>query len=196
MYGIHELCGHHAYAGPESDNNKNSYIDTLFGKTDLNIAAFVEPGDPACYTEKSSFLVGYENSAFEFIHGITDYLAYGILRYYYFSPFGFYGEDICQTVLLSALFFRCFAKVYLSALFIEKLRPFFRRSSLFLFESVGAVYFSGFYAFGAYFCFSNLAVFFDFYGLDICIPLSSCVSDRVGYIIAGNLSFAANFTFS
>jgi len=176
MYGIHKLCGHHAYAGPESDNNKNTYIDTLFGKTDLNIAAFVEPGDPACYTEKPSFLVGYENAAVKFIHSIADYLADGILCYYYFSPFGFYGENICQTVLLSALLYRCFAKVYLSALLIEKLRPSSGAVLYFFFESVGAVYFSGFYAFGAYFCFSNLAFFFDFYGLDICIPLSSCVS--------------------
>lgn len=32
--------------------------------------------------------------------------------------------------------------------------------------------------------------------LNVCIPLSSCMSVRVGYIVAGNLTLSANFTFS
>ena len=49
---------------------------------------------------------------------------------------------------------------------------------------------------GADFCLSHLAVFFDPYGLDVRIPLSSGVSVGVGYVIAGNLSFSANLTLS
>ena len=40
------------------------------------------------------------------------------------------------------------------------------------------------------------AVLFDFNGLDVCIPLSSCMTIGVGYVVTGYLTLAADFALS
>jgi hypothetical protein len=63
-------------------------------------------------------------------------------------------------------------------------------------RSDGTVYFAGSQALCANLGFSDSSVIIDPDGLDISIPLSSRMSVRVGYIVSGNLTFSANFTFS
>ena len=57
-------------------------------------------------------------------------------------------------------------------------------------------YFSGSDASCAYVLSGNGSVFFNLYGLNVCVPLSSGMTIGVGNVVSGNLALTTNIAFS